>query len=206
MLEAGQFDDENEIRSAYWHVAPGDVVIDVGCGVGSYTIPALEAGATVVAVDPFQDYLTELWANCTAQGASTSRLITVCEALAAPGGYSPELWAGMAGARWPHLLAQRGHAFATLDELADRLELDRLDWLKIDVEGAELGVLQGGLESLRRWHPKLIIEDHTLVYEFVRAMGSEAACLALLGELGYVIEKVPYTSPLSVPRTFWVSA
>jgi FkbM family methyltransferase len=37
----------------------------------------------------------------------------------------------------------------------------RVDLIKIDVEGGELGVLEGGLETLRRWQP-LVIFEHGL--------------------------------------------
>ena len=41
----------------------------------------------------------------------------------------------------------------TLDALAAELGLDRMDCIKIDVEGAEERVIAGARESLSRWHP-----------------------------------------------------
>jgi FkbM family methyltransferase len=40
----------------------------------------------------------------------------------------------------------------------DSLRLDRLDFVKIDVEGMELDVLHGARESIAKFHPQLIIE------------------------------------------------
>ena len=58
----------------------------------------------------------------------------------------------------------------------DSLGLERLDLLKIDVEGMELDVLRGGRELLARRHPMLIVE----VIKSDRA-ALEAFCV----ELGY---------------------
>jgi FkbM family methyltransferase len=46
----------------------------------------------------------------------------------------------------------------TLDALADRCGLGTVDVLKIDVEGAEAGVLRGGQRVLERSKPLVIIE------------------------------------------------
>src|SRR4029077_19492326 len=49
--------------------------------------------------------------------------------------------------------------FTTIDAVAKA----RFDYLKIDVEGGELEVLQGGIESLKKWHPTIVIENHEQV-------------------------------------------
>ena len=55
---------------------------------------------------------------------------------------------------------------ATLDGLC---ELDRLDFIKIDVEGAELGVLQGAEQVIAKFRPALLVEieaRHTARYDY----------------------------------------
>jgi FkbM family methyltransferase len=47
---------------------------------------------------------------------------------------------------------------ATLDGLGERAGLDRLDFIKIDVEGAELSVLQGAEQLIARFRPSLLVE------------------------------------------------
>ena len=47
-------------------------------------------------------------------------------------------------------------AVTTLDTLIP--SGTRIDFVKIDVEGAELAVLRGGLELIRRWRPVIIFE------------------------------------------------
>jgi FkbM family methyltransferase len=48
-----------------------------------------------------------------------------------------------------------------LDEVWEFLSPhSRIDGVKIDVQGMELAVLDGMKDTLRRWHPKLIVELH----------------------------------------------
>jgi hypothetical protein len=87
-----------------------------------------------------------------------------------------------------------GVHWATLDGLMNGrvIETDRIDWIKIDVEGVEFGVLQGGIRLLEEHHPKLVIEDHSKVYEWVRRTRSTSKIVDMLHGVGYRIEVVPY--------------
>ncbi len=46
----------------------------------------------------------------------------------------------------------------TIDEYVNKRKLDRLDLIKIDVEGGEVQVLEGAYESLKKFRPFLILE------------------------------------------------
>lgn len=69
----------------------------------------------------------------------------------------------------------------TLDEIAR--DLNRLDFIKIDVEGWELSALKGGAETLKRFKPPIYAEvnDHHLA----RAGADPAKVWAFLEGLGY---------------------
>ncbi len=47
-----------------------------------------------------------------------------------------------------------------LDEVIERYRLPPPDWIKIDVEGMEAEVLTGASETLRRFHPQMVVEIH----------------------------------------------
>jgi hypothetical protein len=60
------------------------------------------------------------------------------------------------------------------------------------------------MESLTRFRPALIIEDHTSFYPHMRDGESARAMSALLDGLGYAVERVPYSGPTSAPRLMWI--
>jgi FkbM family methyltransferase len=189
------YDDEAEIRDKYWNPEQGDRVIDVGARYGSYTLPALAAGAYVTAVDPHAQILGLLRAAAELNGFA-GELTTVCAALLDGKPY-PEQLAAEVGERWPAGDVQ----FTTLDEIAD----GKVDWVKVDVEGAELQVLRGGLRTLEVHHPKLLVEDHTRVYEWVKKNRVAWRVQKLLRHLGYRVRSVPYEADTGSPRDFTIA-
>ncbi len=65
----------------------------------------------------------------------------------------------------------------TVDALVQRGELPRVDFLKVDVEGADLGVLEGAAETIRSCRPRLALaayhrpEDLATLPGFVESLG-----------------------------------
>ncbi len=57
----------------------------------------------------------------------------------------------------PGARLEKGLPTRTIDGLVSSNEVKRIDLLKLDIEGSELGTLQGGENSLKRWRPKLAI-------------------------------------------------
>ena len=46
----------------------------------------------------------------------------------------------------------------TIDRFVADHTIHRIDFIKADVEGAELAVLEGGRASIERWHPTILLE------------------------------------------------
>ncbi|MCH7703118.1 MAG: FkbM family methyltransferase [Planctomycetes bacterium] len=85
---------------------------------------------------------------------------------------------------------------AAFDELVPELGIRRLDFVKIDVEGAEWHVLKGMRASLERWSPGLLLEIHPP--QLKRSGQSESEVLRLLDDLGYARQLVGPPSPSGV--------
>ena len=76
----------------------------------------------------------------------------------------------------------------TLDGFCERIDLKRLDLIKMDIEGAELPALRGGIETLRRFMPYIIVE---VQQETASQAGYNAAdILSLLQPVGYQFDVI----------------
>ncbi len=198
-------DDEQAIRDAYWQILPGDVVIDVGAHMGEYTMPALMVGASVWAIDSDDTGLLFLRACAAAHGLA-ERLKITRYAVYDGGPYPAELMAEIAGSVH-HALAPLAFPrwWATLDDLILTGDVDvaKIDYVKVDVEGGELGVLFGAGLTLARYRPRVLIEDHTRIYPWVARQRSAERITGLLHGLDYEVESV-YHEGVGASRDFIV--
>lgn len=66
--------------------------------------------------------------------------------------------------------------FISIDIYVERKELPRVDYIKLDVEGAELDVLQGAASSIIKWKPKMALsayhktEDLWMLREYISSI------------------------------------
>ena len=67
---------------------------------------------------------------------------------------------------------------STLDQFASEQSIDRLDFIKIDVEGKEVDILEGGKKTFSHFTPALILEvgceedvDRIRIAELLRSWG-----------------------------------
>ena len=84
--------------------------------------------------------------------------------------------------RWSNV-EREAVGVTTIDRVAELLALSRLDFIKADVEGWELQLVRGGLRTIRRFRPVLLLELSPQMLE--RAGDDLAAAFAVITELGY---------------------
>jgi FkbM family methyltransferase len=150
------FDDETGVRDRDWLVQAGDVVADVGSAYGSYAVPALAIGATHVhCVNPNTEEQDTLAATLAANGwADRATLHRV--GVHGRAGYLRD-----DDQAWSDTPRDGFFAVTTLDALMPGV--DRLDWMKLDVEGAEADVLRGSEGLIQRCRPRILVENHRFV-------------------------------------------
>lgn len=90
----------------------------------------------------------------------------------------------------------------SLDKLVEDGRIPVPDFIKMDVEGAELEALHGALRLLRERKPHMLVETHT------RQLGTE--CMTLLASAGYAPKEIPQRKILREHRgteqNQWIAA
>jgi FkbM family methyltransferase len=148
------------------HVKPGDVVLDCGAHVGTFTDIALRRGASkVVSIEPDPVNLECLRRNFP-QEIAAGRVVIVPK-----GVWSREqiitLYAGAENSGMGSMVTDQ-HAgkvevpVTTIDKLAAELQLPRVDFIKMDIEGAEREALRGAVQTLARDLPRLMLDSYHL--------------------------------------------
>jgi FkbM family methyltransferase len=72
----------------------------------------------------------------------------------------------------------------TLDDFCAEHGVDRVDFIRMDIEGAELKALEGALKILERDLPHVLLEIHPIMLQ-ARFGGSGEAVLQIFEKLGY---------------------
>ncbi len=148
-------------------IRPGAVVVDAGGHIGTFTLLAARlVGPTgrVVVCEPSPESAALLRSNVARNGL---KQVTLHECALAEAAGRAQLFVAQNDADNPvadTLAPSAGRApvevaLRTLDEIFAEDGLDRIDLLKIDVEGAELRVLAGGTKALAATR-RVIMEVH----------------------------------------------
>lgn len=137
-----------------------DIVIDVGAHLGTFTRIALRRGARqVVAVEP--DPVNSVCFDRTFAPEIADGRVRLVKAAAwhSPGSLTFEV--GNASQTGHVAGSPSGRAVivraVTLDDMAVELKLDRVDFIKMDIEGAERHALAGARRLLAAYKPRLAI-------------------------------------------------
>jgi FkbM family methyltransferase len=168
---------------------PGAVAIDIGASLGEWTVPiarAVGAIGRVLAVEPGPRSAAALEATLAANGLRQAEVIRC--AVGDHDGMAEFAVPVVTSARTDTGTARIGPAHVneevvkvplhSLDALADERRLDRLDLIKIDVEGHERRVLDGAVALLDRYRPVLVLEtghegdgDREAIHRRLNALG-----------------------------------
>ena len=200
--------ERSTVRALQRLVSPGDVVFDIGANIGAHTLGLARSvgpSGQVFAFEPADFAFAKLKCNLALNPELEARTFPQQILLAAEAGESAreEIYAS-----WPlekgdsvhpkhrgRLVTARGASIDTLDRFVERQRIDRLNLIKIDVDGSELPVLQGGLGVLERFRPILVIEMSPYIH--AENQHSFGALVDLLRNAGYSLQDE--TASKSIP-------
>lgn len=143
-------------------VRPGDIVLDCGANIGVFIHESLNAGAKkVIAIEPAPENLEALRRNFKAE-IEAGRVVI----------YPKGVWdkddfltlnidhgnsAADSFVMHPEHATATAEKFplTTIDKLVAELGLERVDFIKMDIEGAEVRALHGGAGTIAKFHPRM---------------------------------------------------
>ena len=204
-------------RACYRLIRSGNIALDIGANMGVHALHmAVAVGSTgrVIAVEPTSYPLARLKNNLAANPALSSR-VQILKALiaASPGQQIPpsiqSSWRLAGDTTGAHPISRgvpedtAGAESIMIDELAAREDLKNVDFIKIDVDGAENDVIVGGERTITSFQPIILLEvqPYTLIE---RDLPGDAP-VQLLKKMGYQFETLN-GSPLSADHRRWVDA
>lgn len=153
-------------------VKPGDIVLDCGAHIGESTRAALRMGARlVVAIEP-----APLTIECLRRNLKDE--IAAGKVIVYPKGvWDKDEWLELsvdpANAAENSVVRNVGAKtvrvpLTTIDELVTELRLPKVDFIKMDVEGAERNALAGARQTILRFKPRIAVGTYHLADDYIR--------------------------------------
>ncbi len=183
-------------------IKPGDVALDVGANIGAHTLHLARAvgpSGRVIAFEPTDYAFGKLRVNLSLNPTLATRVdanqMMLMERSApdeAPAVYSS--WPLAPGAKAVHplhggaLQACSGAKIVSLDDFVQRNRLERIDLLKLDIDGFECPMLRGAADTLARLRPVIVMEFAP--YVLGERGGSVRELVEILGAAKYGLQDV----------------
>jgi FkbM family methyltransferase len=158
----------------------GGVFLDVGAHVGHYSIRASRIASKVIAIEPNPDTAQRLRENIALNDIGNITLLQIAawDEGAALSLFSPNNARRDGSTR---VLPQEGEVMVQGRPLDAPLgHEERIDVIKLDVEGADLHALRGMRKLIAKHRPVLFIEDHS-IYDYYK----KEDLAQLVVDLGY---------------------
>lgn len=166
-MGAVSYDLAEQSRDIYGYdgrgVRAGEIVLDCGANVGVYTRHALNVGAKkVVAIEPAPENIRCL-RKTFAKEIAEGRVVVYEKGVwdkddilpmnIDPTNSAQDTFVGDHKSK--NLVVNL--PLTTIDKLVDELKLDRVDYIKFDIEGAERRAIAGATQTIAKYRPRMAI-------------------------------------------------
>lgn len=151
-------------------VEKDDIIFDIGANIGEYTLYAaslVNSNGKVYSFEPVQSMFYTLKQNVDLNSHLKNKIICINKGLGNKKAILPiydeqdTTNEGLFSIHQKNFIQSKkiqDIEIDTLDNFVNENQMDRIDFIKIDVEGNELYVLQGAVSCLKKLKPKLLIE------------------------------------------------
>jgi len=185
----------DEVYEAFYELKRGDVVVDVGAHIGCFTVKAsrtVGASGLVVSVEPEPENYRMLLTNISLNslGNVTPLRVALADRRGVARLFKSDDYIGHS------IVAQPTGDFVpvpvtTLDELLRELNVGKVDFIKIDAEGAEALILKGAMKTIIEHRPALAIAT----YHYTGETAEVANILKRLNFKVAILEDYVYAAP-----------
>ena len=187
-VQANHVLDEAPLELVFDLVRPGFRCIDLGAHIGSYSLSLAAFGCEVLAVEGSPTNARLLREAAIHNGFSNLRIAQVAasDRRGEMRYLDHQAWGRLLveGEHVEHLTEVTVNAVPVSD-LVSQLRWDRVDFIKMDIEGGEVAAIRGLRPTLQRDHPPILFESNALI--LAQAGTSTQELHTLLADLGYRI-------------------
>ena len=167
IIDTGYFEKEST-QMACQLINVGDVVLDIGANIGYYTVifsNLVGDTGSVYAFEPTKNYSQFLDKNLAINKVKNVKTFNF--------GFSDEveivkIYINNSSATIHPTTESTNKVesinLTTIDNFVTKEKLKKIDFIKIDVDGHEPAILKGGLKTIKRFRPKILLEVSHLHY------------------------------------------
>ena len=143
-------------------VLPGDTVVDAGAHVGVYTRYALKRGAArVISIEPDPTNIRAFERNFAEEIASGKVMLIQEGVWNEESDLQLQIHDHISTRATLFSMEGIDHSITVpvrpLDDMLDELQIDCVDFIKMDIEGAERQALEGARRTIQRFRPRMAI-------------------------------------------------
>lgn len=200
---------EHQLQKVFeQHITKESVVLEGGCHIGSHSVKLSKLAKSVICFEPFTPSYELLLKNIELNKCNN---VTVYDkGLSDAHSQSEFAWINVhnvggsglinnpmgvpIGYSTPESLASSGVDFKVDLVTIDSLNLDQLDFIKLDVEGYEPNAVLGGIETIAKFKPKIVVECWSNHQGGLDANYTKAQFSSLM-DLGYTVNQIFPGSP-----------
>ena len=184
------FVDEEDVRQKFYYpfLSKYIHVLDIGAGYGSYTLPALTRGCEVTVITPKvpppNNEHIKLKMNIDLNGYDCTIIDMAV--------HKEDGWINPNSKHFAKLqknmIKVDKEGYVKCNSL-DNIFYGRVDFIKMDVEGAEYNALMGAEKLIKKYRPTLLIENHL----FHDSQIEKKIIMLIMGwDIGYEVRVQPY--------------